>query len=114
MDLSKLMQQAQHMQAQMQAAQESLADQTVTGTSGGGVVRVEADGQGTVKKVSIDPSVVDPADVAMLEDLVTVAVADAQRRAEVTGERADVGAGGALHDDVEVGGPLPRVDALER
>ena len=81
MDMMKLMEQAQQMQAQMQAAQESLAAQTVTGTAGGGVVRVDADGQGTVRKVTIDPSVVDPADVAMLEDLVTVAVADAQRRA---------------------------------
>ena len=81
MDIQKLMQQAQQMQSQMQAAQESLAQRTVTGTAGGGVVTVEADGQGTVKKVTIDPTVVDPADVAMLEDLVTVAVVDAQRRA---------------------------------
>lgn len=81
MDISKLMQQAQQMQSQMQAAQEALAQRTVTGTAGGGVVTVEADGQGAVKKVTIDPSVVDPSDVAMLEDLVTVAVADAQRRA---------------------------------
>ncbi len=81
MDMMKLMEQAQQMQQQMQAAQESLAARTVTGTAGGGVVTVEADGQGTVRKVTIDPSVVDPADVAMLEDLVTVAVADAQRRA---------------------------------
>jgi DNA-binding YbaB/EbfC family protein len=81
MDIEKLMQQAQQMQSQMQAAQEALAQRTVTGTAGGGVVSVEADGQGTVRKVSIDPKVVDPADVAMLEDLVTVAVVDAQRRA---------------------------------
>ena len=81
MDINQLMQQAQQMQAQMQAAQEALAQQTVTGTAGGGVVRVEADGQGMVRKVTIDPKVVDPSDVAMLEDLVAVAVADAQRRA---------------------------------
>ncbi len=81
MDMMKLMEQAQQMQQQMQAAQEALAARTVTGTAGGGVVTVEADGQGTVRKVTIAPSVVDPADVAMLEDLVTVAVADAQRRA---------------------------------
>lgn len=81
MDMMKLMQQAQQMQAQMQAAQEALATQTVTGTAGGGMVTVEVDGQGAVRKVTIDPSVVDPNDVAMLEDLVTVAVADAQRRA---------------------------------
>lgn len=81
MDMMKLMEQAQQMQAQMQAAQESLAERTVTGTAGGGVVTVEADGQGAVRKVTLDPKVVDPSDVAMLEDLITVAVADAQRRA---------------------------------
>lgn len=81
MDINQLMQQAQQMQSQMQAAQEALAQRTVTGTAGGGVVTVEADGQGAVRKVTIDPKVVDPADVAMLEDLVTVAVTDAQRRA---------------------------------
>jgi DNA-binding YbaB/EbfC family protein len=75
------MEQAQQMQSQMQAAQEALAQRTVTGTAGGGVVTVEADGQGSVRKVTIDPKVVDPADVAMLEDLVTVAVVDAQRKA---------------------------------
>jgi DNA-binding YbaB/EbfC family protein len=87
MDMMKLMEQAQQMQAQMQAAQASLTAQTVTGTAGGGMVTVEADGQGGVRKVTIDPSVVDPADVAMLEDLVTVAVADAQRRAAELQER---------------------------
>lgn len=81
MDMMKLMEQAQQMQSQMQAAQEALAARTVTGTAGGGVVTVEADGQGTVRKVTLDPTVVDPTDVAMLEDLITVAVADAQRKA---------------------------------
>lgn len=81
MDIMKLMQQAQEMQGRLQQMQEGLAQQTVTGTAGGGMVTVEADGQGTVRRVSIDPSVVVPDDVAMLEDLVTVAVADAQRRA---------------------------------
>ena len=81
MDIAKLMEQAEQMQSQMEAAQEELAGRTVTGTAGGGMVRVEADGQGTVRKVTLDPQVVDPSDVAMLEDLITVAVADAQRRA---------------------------------
>lgn len=81
MDMMKLMEQAQQMQSQMQAAQDALAARTVTGTAGGGVVTVEADGQGMVRKVTLDPTIVDPADVAMLEDLITVAVADAQRQA---------------------------------
>ncbi len=81
MDIMKLMQQAQEMQGRLQQMQDELAQQTVTGTAGGGMVTVEADGQGTVRRVKIDPSVVVPDDVEMLEDLVIVAVADAQRRA---------------------------------
>ena len=52
-----------------------------TGSSGGGMVRVDADGKGNVRKVMIDPSVVNPADVELLEDLVAAAVSDAQRKA---------------------------------
>jgi DNA-binding YbaB/EbfC family protein len=96
MDLSQLMQQAQQMQARLQEAQDALADQTVTGTGGGGVVTVEADGKGAVRKVTIDPKVVDPSDVAMLEDLVTVAVADAQRKAQALQEAAIGDATGGL------------------
>ena len=80
-DIMKLMQQAQEMQGRLQQMQESLEHQTVTGSAGGGMVTVEADGKGTVRKITIDPSVVNPDDVAMLEDLVTVAVVDAQKRA---------------------------------
>jgi DNA-binding protein YbaB len=46
------------------------------------MVSVEADGKGTVKRVKLDPSVVNPADVEMLEDLIAVAVTDAQKRAQ--------------------------------
>jgi DNA-binding YbaB/EbfC family protein len=81
MDMMKLMQQAQQMQAGLQQMQAELEQRTVTGLAGGGLVRVDADGKGTVRKVTLDPKVVDPADVAMLEDLIVVAVADAQRAA---------------------------------
>jgi len=80
-DIMKLMQQAQEMQGRLQQMQDSLEHQTVTGTAGGGMVTVEADGKGTVRRVRIDKSVVNPDDVEMLEDLVTVAVSDAQRKA---------------------------------
>jgi nucleoid-associated protein EbfC len=80
-DMMKLMQQAQEMQTRMQQLQDELAEATVTGTAGGGMVRVEADGRGQVRSVRVDPSVVDPADVEMLEDLLTVAVTDAQQKA---------------------------------
>jgi DNA-binding YbaB/EbfC family protein len=78
----KMMQQAQQMQGKLQEVQEGLGRLTVTGAAGGGLVTVEADGRGTVKRVSIDPKVVNPADVEMLEDLVAVAVQEAQKKAK--------------------------------
>jgi DNA-binding YbaB/EbfC family protein len=81
-DFMKLLQQAQEMQGRFQKIQEELAQQTVTGTAGGGMVTAEANGQGIIQKIKIDPSVVNAADVEMLEDLVLVALADAQKRAQ--------------------------------
>lgn len=81
-DIMKILQQAQEMQGRMQKLQEELQAMTLTGTSGGGMVTVEVNGQGTVKRVKLDPSVVNPADTEMLEDLIAVAVADAQRKAQ--------------------------------
>ena len=80
-DFSKIFEQAQQMQARMQQMQSELEKQTVTAAAGGGMVTVEADGKGTVTRVKIDPSVADPKDVEMLEDLVLAAVAEAQKRA---------------------------------
>lgn len=80
-DILKIMQQAQQMQSRLQEIQDQLQKVTVTGSSGGGMVTVEADGKGAVRRVKIDPSVVNPADVEMLEDLVAVAVGEAQRKA---------------------------------
>lgn len=81
-DMMKLLQSAQEMQGRMQKIQEELQNMTVIGMSGGGMVTVEANGQGMVKRVKIDPSVVNPADTEMLEDLISVALADAQRKAQ--------------------------------
>lgn len=77
-----MMQQAQQMQGKLEEVQEGLGRLTVTGSAGGGLVTVEADGRGTVKRVSIDPKVVNPADVEMLEDLVAVAMQEAQKKAK--------------------------------
>jgi DNA-binding YbaB/EbfC family protein len=81
-DIMKILQQAQEMQGKMQKLQEELQAMTLTGTSGGGMVTVDVNGQGTIKRVKIDPSVVNPADTEMLEDLIAVAVAEAQRKAQ--------------------------------
>lgn len=81
-DIMKILQQAQEMQGRMAKMQEELQQMTLTGTSGGGMVSADVNGQGLVKHIKIDPSVVDPADVEMLEDLISAAVADAQRKAQ--------------------------------
>src|SRR5437660_10911383 len=73
-DLNALFQQAQQIQEQMKRAQEELAKKEVTGTAGGGMVVVTANGKGELLKVQIDPKVIDPNDVGMLEDLVLAAV----------------------------------------
>lgn len=78
----KILQQVKDMQGRFETIQKELESQSVTGTAGGGMVSVEADGKGTVKRVKIDPSVVNPQDVEMLEDLISVAVAEAQRKAQ--------------------------------
>jgi len=80
-DIMKILQQAQQMQGRLQQIQDELAQQSVSGSAGGGMVTVEADGKGQVRKVKIDPAVVNASDVEMLEDLVLVAVSEAQKKA---------------------------------
>ena len=80
-DFFKLMEQARQLQGGMQKAQEELAKKTVSGSAGGGMVTVECDGTGRVRRVKIDASVVNPADIEMLEDLIASAAADAQTKA---------------------------------
>ena len=74
------------MQAQMSQVQDGLNQQEITASSGGGMVTVTVDGKGQVKSLSIDPTVVDPQDVEMLEDLVLAAVSEAQKKARETYE----------------------------
>ena len=80
-DFSKMLEQAQAMQGKLQQMQDELQHQRVSAASGGGAVSVEADGKGRITRVSIDRTVVNADDVAMLEDLVLVAVNQAQDKA---------------------------------
>lgn len=82
MNMQKLMKEAQKAQRQMAEAQDKLASMSVEGSAGGGLVTVTATGDGSVTGVKIDPSSVDPEDVELLEDLVTAAVGEAQRKAK--------------------------------
>jgi len=81
MNMQKILQMGQQMQSRMTEIQESLGQQEVSASSGGGMVTVTVDGKGEVRGVRIDPTVVDPRDVEMLEDLVLAAVAEAQSKA---------------------------------
>jgi nucleoid-associated protein EbfC len=87
-DLNALFQQAQQIQEQMRRVQEELAHKEVTGTAGGGMVVVTANGKGELLKVQIDPKAVDPKDVPMLEDLVLAAVNSALRAAQQLAQSA--------------------------
>jgi hypothetical protein len=80
-DMLKMLQQAQQMTSKLQQIQDELAQMTVTGSAGGGMVTVDADGKGQVRRVRIDPNAVSRDDVEMLEDLVLVAVTEAQKKA---------------------------------
>ena len=80
-DIMKILQKAQQMQGQLKKIQDDLESRTVNAASGGGMVSVEADGKGQIRKIKIDPTVVNASDVEMLEDLVLVAVVEAQKKA---------------------------------
>jgi len=80
--LAGLMQQAQKMQQEMQKAQEELARLEVTGEAGGGMVKVTMNGKHAVRRIEIDPMLLD--DREMLEDIVTAAVNDAVNRVAAT------------------------------
>jgi DNA-binding YbaB/EbfC family protein len=73
-NMMKMIKQAQAMQTKMQKMQEDLAEREVDFSSGGGMVTCRATCDGAVKSIKIDPKVVDPSDVEMLEDLVLTAV----------------------------------------
>ncbi len=81
-DFMKILQQAQEMQGKFQKIQEDLQQLTITGTAGGGLVTVEVSGTGQIRHMKLDPSVLNPADPEMLEDLIVVALADAQKKAQ--------------------------------
>ncbi len=81
-NMQQIMKQAQAMQRKLQQAQEQLAEEEVTGTAAGGMVEVTLKGNKTPVAVTIDPEVVDPEDVEMLEDMVLAALSDALKQAD--------------------------------
>ena len=81
-NLAGLMKQAQKMQEQMAEVQAKLDALEVDGEAGAGLVSITLNGKGDMRRVKIDPKLLDPAETEMLEDLIVAAHADAKRKAE--------------------------------
>jgi DNA-binding YbaB/EbfC family protein len=86
MGMANIQRMAMQMQQEMARVQQELADATVEGTAGGGVVKAVANGKQELVSVTIDPAAVDPADVEMLQDLIVAAVTAAQQAARELAE----------------------------
>ena len=81
-NMNNLMKQAQKMQRQMEESQKALEEKEFVAKAGGGAIEVTVTGKNEIKSVKIDPEVVDPDDVEMLEDLIMAAVNEALRQVE--------------------------------
>ena len=106
MNIQNLIQMGQQMQSQMSRIQETLGSKEVSASSGGGMVTAVVDGKGEVKRVVIDPTVVDPEDVEMLEDLILAAVSEAQSQARIVYEAEMKKVAGGLPMPVKLPGLL--------
>ena len=95
-NIQQLMKQAQKMQQEMLAAQESLKDEIAEASAGGGMVKVKVTGDLNVKEIVIDPQAVDPEDVELLQDMVIAAVNEALRSAQSLAESKMGGIAGGL------------------
>jgi len=101
-DMQQLMQQAQQMQAQIEAAQQELSVKTYEGTAGGGVVKAVVRGSGELVSVDFDPAVLDPEDPEMAGDLVVAAV----NQALVAASDDAAASMGGVGDGMDLGGLL--------
>ena len=94
-DMGNMMKQAQKLQSKMLKLQEEMAEKTVEASSGGGMVKVVANGRHQLLSIQIDKEVVDPEDLEMLQDLILAAVNDALLKSQemVTGEMSKLTGG---------------------
>ena len=81
-NLGQMMKQAQEMQSKMTEMQDKLSEMEVTGSSGAGMIEITLSGKSDVRKVKIDPSLIDPSDPEVLEDLIVAAFNDAKSKVE--------------------------------
>ena len=98
-DILGMMKKAQALQGRLQETQEALAQLTFDGAAGGGAVRVTLTGKGVLRGIDLDPSLLNPQDKEMLEDLILAAFADAKAKADSTSAEK--------MQDLTAGLPLP-------
>ena len=82
--MGNMMKKVQKMQADMEAAQQKLELTEIEGRSGGGLITIIANGKGVVQNVKVDPSLLKPNEVDVLEDLLLAALLDTRAKAEAT------------------------------
>ena len=81
-NLGNMLKEAQKLQSRMAEMQQKLAETEVSGAAGGGMVAVTLNGKGEMRKIKIDPSLADPNEMEMLEDLIVAATNDAKAKIE--------------------------------
>jgi DNA-binding YbaB/EbfC family protein len=81
-NLGQMMKQVQDMQTRMAEMQTKLADMEITGSAGAGIVQATLNGKGDVRGLKIDPSLINPAEIEVLEDLIVAAVNDAKGKVD--------------------------------
>jgi DNA-binding YbaB/EbfC family protein len=96
MNINKLMKQAQEMQEKMKEMQEDIASKIYEGKSGGGLVSISMSGNGEMKKIALDPSLLEASEKDMLEDLIVAAHNDAKSKADQDSKTSMTGAFGDL------------------
>ncbi|HEX7254747.1 MAG TPA: YbaB/EbfC family nucleoid-associated protein [Gaiellaceae bacterium] len=96
MDINKMMQQVQQMQAEMARVQEELAHETVEASAGGGAVKVVANGASELVSIEISPEAIDPEDPELLADMIVGAVNEALRSANELAQSRLGGLAGGL------------------
>ena len=99
---ANMMAQMQKMQQDMAVAQDALADETITVTAGGGAISIEITGHQRVEAITLDPEVVDPEDVEMLQDMLVAAVNQAIEQSQAMAAQRMEGLTGGL----DLGGGL--------
>ena len=95
-NINQMMKQAQAMQKKVLDMQEKMALTEYEGTAGGNLVNIKINGKGHINKIKIDPSLIDPNEVEMLEDLIMAAFNDAKKKSDEESESSMSGMMGGL------------------